>query len=231
MDQILLARPHVIKGIEIQMRKGNRRNRLENSYTYKTSASNDYKNSSFPKKSCLKTVQIDPEASSLNLPERIYCVHITNLSPYLTGEDLSTKFGWPLGDILIDVSTDDPSSPMECWMKRMNNKTLADEFVKKWDGQKLFQLEIKCTVEEDKPELCNKFRIGQCSKMDAICDWDHVVCTAKGSCSNDCSYGHDPGVKTGFKDRKFYYFITSITEFLLIFSGTEQHVSNKNHWI
>ena len=190
------------------MKKGNRKNRLENSFVHKTSSttSNDYKNNISQKRSCLKVVQIDPQASSLSLPDKIYCVHITNLSPHLSGDYLATKFNWPLGDILIDPSTNDQSSTIECWIKRMEDKRMADDFVKKWNGQKLIQSRIECTVEEDELEFCNKFRIGQCPKTDDVCDWDHVVCTAKGSCSNDCRHGHDVGVKTGFRDRKFHFF-------------------------
>jgi hypothetical protein len=167
-----------------------------------------------PKKSNLKQVQIgmfnvfvirivlliyflDPQISSVNIPKKIYCIHITNLPSNATAEILSKKFSWSMGSILINL-LNNQSLSIECWLKGIDQLKKAKDFVQQWNGQMILRSKIQCEIEEDKLELCNKFRIGQCSKTSEDCDWEHIMCTANGKCSNDCLYGHEEGMKTGY---------------------------------
>ena len=100
-----------------------------------------------------------------------------------------------MGSILINSSADDQTSSIECWLKGFNDKQTADEFVDDWSGQRILGFKIDCDIEEDRLELCNKFRTGECSKTSEVCDWEHITCTANGKCSSDCPYGHREGMK------------------------------------
>src|SRR5438045_3265748 len=119
----------------------------------------------------------------MNIPKKIYCIHITNLPSNVDGEILSKKFNWPIDSILINSSLDNQSSPIECWLKDIRDLEWAEEFVEQWDGQSVLRSKIKCEVEEDKLDFCNKFRIGTCPKTSDVCDWEHIMCTANGRCS------------------------------------------------
>jgi hypothetical protein len=134
---------------------------------------------------------------------KIYCVHVTNLPSDVDADFLSIKFNWSMGNILMNSSIDNQSSPIECWLKGIDELQAAQEFVKDWDGQIVSGSRIACDVEEDRLELCKKFRTGECPKTSEVCDWEHIMCTANGRCSNDCPYGHKEGMKSGLiNDRK-----------------------------
>ena len=150
---------------------------------------------------------LDSEVSAIDLPKKVYCVHIKNLPSNVDGDVLAKKFGWPLSCILFNSPIDDQSSTTECSLKGMGDRQMAENFVSKWDGEKVSGRKIECDVDEDKLDLCKNFRVGQCSKADDVCDWEHIKCTTRGTCSNDCPYGHDEGVKTGFHDSKLYSLI------------------------
>ena len=138
-------------------------------------------------------------------PKKVYCVRIENIPSNVDGQTLARKFNWPLGYILINSSPDDQSSSIECWLKEMNDRRAAEDFVQKWDKTSFLGSSISCTIEEDQPDLCKNFRAGMCIMASDGCDWDHVKCTANGMCARDCPYGHDKGVKTGtYKYSKFY---------------------------
>ncbi len=146
---------------------------------------------------------LDPEISTVNMQKIIYCVHVTNLPSNADAEFLSRKFNWPMGNILMNSPTDNSSSPIECWLKGFNELQAAREFIKDWDEQRILGLRINCDIKDDRLELCNKFRTGECSKTNEVCDWEHIPCTANGKCSMDCLYGHKEGMKSGLiNDRK-----------------------------
>jgi hypothetical protein len=129
------------------------------------------------------------------MQKKVYRVHITNLPSNADAEILSTKLNWPMGSILMNSSTDDPTSSIECWLKGFNNKQTADEFVDDWNGQRILGSKIHCDAKDDELELCYKFCTGECSKTSEACDWEHISCTANGKCSNSCPYGHSRGTK------------------------------------
>jgi hypothetical protein len=125
-----------------------------------------------------------------------------NLPSNASAELLSKKFSWDLDRILINAPIN-PSSSIECWLKGFDELEDAEEFVEFWNGQMILRSKIECEVAEDKLEFCYKFRIGQCPRTSEDCDWEHIMCTANGKCSNDCLYGHEGGMKTGhFNDCK-----------------------------
>jgi hypothetical protein len=226
VDKALLDRPHIIKNIELQLTKGSRKGRFEPFTPAKTTeaAWNNNNTSAAPKKSNMKQATIgmstfftcfvcfcrlisylllnfiDPEITVVNIPNKIYCIHIRNLPSNADAETLSIKFNWPMGNILMDSSTDNQSSSIECWLKGFNELQAARNFVQDWNEQIILGSEIDCDVEEDRLELCNKFRIGECPKTSEACDWEHIMCTANGRCSNDCLLGHKEGMKTGYKN-------------------------------
>jgi hypothetical protein len=134
----------------------------------------------------------------LNIPKKIYCIHITNLPSNADAEILSKKFSWTIDNIVINSPFDNQSSPIECWLKGIDEQQEAENFVQRWNGQLILGLKIACEVEEDQLELCKEFRIGKCPKKTDVCDWGHIMCTADGRCSSDCPYGHREGLKTGY---------------------------------
>jgi len=95
----------------------------------------------------------------------------------------------------MDSSVSEPASLTQCWLKNANNETEVDNFVQYWNGKAIGGSIIQCEKEEDELELCNKFQFGQCSKSSDECHWKHVPCTAKGTCSSACPYGHAFGMK------------------------------------
>jgi hypothetical protein len=129
----------------------------------------------------------DKQISSLNLPERKYCINITNLSVNIDAEVLSERFEWYICDIVMDTSVSNPASLTQCWLKNANNERVVDNFVQHWNGKVIGGSIIKCE---------NKFQFGQCSKSSDECHWKHVPCTAKGTCSSACPYGHAFGMKS-----------------------------------
>ncbi len=140
--------------------------------------------------------------STVNMPKKVYCVLIKNLPSNVDAETLSTKFNWSMGDILMNSSTDNQSASIECWLKSIDELQTAQDFRRDWHGQIILGSRIDCDVEEDRLEFCNKFRIGVCRKTSEVCDWEHIMCTANGKCSNDCQYGHRAGMKIGFKNNR-----------------------------
>ncbi len=129
------------------------------------------------------------------MQKRVYCVHIANLPSNADAEFLSTKLNWPMGSILMNSPADDPTSSIECWLKGFNDRQAANELVDNWNKQRILGSIVDCDVEDDKLELCYKFRTGECSKTSEVCDWEHIPCTANGNCSSDCPYGHKEGMK------------------------------------
>ena len=138
------------------------------------------------------------------MQKEVYRVHITNLSLNTDAEYLSTKFNWAMGSTLMSSSTNNPKSSVECWLKGFNSRQTAEQFVEDWNGETISGSQIVCDVEEDRLELCNKFRTGECRKTSEVCDWEHIPCTANGKCSNDCPYGHPQGMKGRLTNNRKY---------------------------
>jgi hypothetical protein len=115
------------------------------------------------------------------------------------------KFDWPIENIIMNSSFDNQSLKIECWLKGIDGRRMAEDFVQHWNGQEILRSKIECVIEEDKLEFCYKFRNGTCTKKSDYCDWEHIVCTENGKCSNECPYGHKEGDKTGFINSKLYF--------------------------
>lgn len=140
----------------------------------------------------------DSEVSQLQAHDKIYCIHITKLAPTVDAERLSEKFGCNIRNILMNSCCNDRSSTIECWLKHIEDRRTAEDFVDRWDGAVILESRIDCVLEEDRFELCNKYRVGKCPKSDEDCDWDHIMCTADGKCPKDCYFGHKEGTKSGY---------------------------------
>jgi hypothetical protein len=85
---------------------------------------------------------------------------------------------------------------MQCWLKNANDEREVDNFVRRWNKKAISGSIIQCEKEEDELELCNKFQFGRCRMSNDECHWEHVPCTAEGTCSSACSYGHEAGMKS-----------------------------------
>ena len=233
MDKALLDRPHKINNIELNLKKATRKSR---SQTHTTAESSQIPRSNYSsavrKKSNLKQVTIskstivtcfdlrsnvlDSETTTINIPNKVYCIHISNLPPNTDAATIWRKFGWSIRNILMESSSGTSSSSLQCWLKDVPNRQRAEEFVKDWDGETISGSQIVCDVEEDRLELCNKFRTGECRKTSEVCDWEHISCTANGKCSNDCPYGHSEGMKGRLTiNRKYRRFQMLFSDILL----------------
>ncbi|CAF3736525.1 unnamed protein product [Rotaria sordida] len=195
VDRTLLNEPHEINNISVNIKKGHRHsfNGSSDSNESLTTANNNNQTTT-PRKSILK-VNFDSQISSLCLPEPKYCIHIKDLPTDVDAERLSVEFNWSIYDILMGSTLDDQSSSMECWLKSPDNQAQIDEFIQNSKQRKINGSIIQCEKEEDQLELCKFFRTGQCEKPDDNCHWAHVKCTANGTCSRDCPYGHVKGLK------------------------------------
>ncbi len=217
VDRILLASPHRIGRIDVSVKKGDknmpRRRSPTPGPTPKTQNNNNNTSGLILKKSNLKQVTMsmctifilnsiilsvfysDEQISCLNLPAKKHRIYITNLSVNIDAETLSEKFDWDIYDIVMDPPVGDQASPRQCWLKNPNSETEVDDFVERWNGKVISGSIIQCEKEEDELELCNKFQFGRCQKSSDVCHWEHVPCTAKGTCSSICPYGHESEMK------------------------------------
>jgi len=145
--------------------------------------------------SVLSIFYSDEQISCLSLPLKKYRIHVTNLPANTDAETLSEEFDWDIYDIVMDPSTANRALPTQCWLKNANNEREVDDFVRRWNRKTVGVSIIQCEKEEDEFELCNKFQFGRCPKSSDVCHWEHVPCTARGTCSSTCPYGHELGMK------------------------------------
>ncbi len=223
VDRILLASPHRIGRIDVSVKKGERNMPRRRSPTPgptpKTQNNNNNNSGLILKKSNLKQVTMsmciifvlnsiilsgfysDEQISRLELPAIKYCIHITNLPVNIDAETLSDEFVWDIYDIVMDPSISDQASPRQCWLKNPNSEGEVDDFVKRWNRKVISGSSIQCEKQEDALELCNQFQLGRCQKTSDVCHWEHVPCTAEGTCSSICPYGHKFGMKAEHDSR------------------------------
>ena len=97
--------------------------------------------------------------------------------------------------IVFNAAEIRPSAPKECWLKASHDQRALENFVQRWQGKEIQGSVIHCEKEEDELELCNFDRLGKCRNSAEDCLWEHVECTARGSCASTCRYGHQRGVK------------------------------------
>ena len=145
--------------------------------------------------SILSIFYSDEQISCLELPKKSR-IHITDLPANADAEHLSETFDWDIYDIVMDPSTGDQGRSMQLWLKNANNEKEVNDFVKRWDKETIGGSIIRCEKEEDELELCGKFQFGRCRKTSDECHWEHVPCTAQGTCSSTCPYGHQFGMKS-----------------------------------
>ena len=219
VDKILVYAPHRIGRIDVNVRKGDRQVRRRRSPTPGRTSERHEKNNppdAIPKKSNLKTVTIstsiicfalncnifylffpDDRVSCFELNIKKYRIHITNLPANVDAETLSGKFSWDIYDIVMNASNANQTSFTECWLKNADSEQAVDDFIRQWHNKKTIGGSIiQCTKEEDDLELCNKFQFGRCEKSADECHWEHIPCTAEGTCASTCSRGHPPGMKS-----------------------------------
>ena len=95
----------------------------------------------------------------------------------------------------MDPSDNDRALSTQCRLKNASNEKV-DDFVRRWNRKDISGRMIQCKKEEDELELCNKFQFGCCPKSSDICHWEHILCTANGTCASTCPYGHESGIKS-----------------------------------
>ncbi|CAF4929790.1 unnamed protein product, partial [Rotaria sp. Silwood1] len=121
---------------------------------------------------------------------------INNHFSQYDAEILSQEFDWDIYDIVMNSSNNDRALSTECWLKNTNDEREVDNFVQRRNGRSIRGSIIQCEKEEDEIEFCNKFQFGLCEKSSDECHWEHIPCTANGTCSSTCPYGHACGMKT-----------------------------------
>ncbi|CAF1416937.1 unnamed protein product [Adineta ricciae] len=186
VDRILLDCPHCIGDVDVEVKKGNRRSLMQEKTTI---------TESIPRKSSLKQVKMNDTVACIYIPEKRYRVHITNLPNDINAEELSREFTWSIYDIVMAPSDNYFNRKAECWLKYADNERVINNFITKWHEKSIHQSVIHCEKEEDELELCNKFQFGQCTQ-DNDCHWEHIKCTANGTCASTCPYGHEKYVKS-----------------------------------
>ncbi|CAF1259155.1 unnamed protein product [Didymodactylos carnosus] len=70
-----------------------------------------------------------------------YSVHITNLSDDITAEYLSENLRYSIGDILMNPSEN------ECWIRRFERKSVADQLVTNLNSRRICGKAIQCPLE------------------------------------------------------------------------------------
>ena len=135
---------------------------------------------------------LDDTVECMHIPAKRYRVHITNLPNDINAEELSREFTWSIYDIVMAPS--DNYRKAECWLKHDNERAI-NNFITEWHEKSIHKSVIRCEKEEDELELCNKFQFGQCTYGND-CHWEHIKCTADGTCASTCPYGHEKGVKS-----------------------------------
>ncbi|CAF1157811.1 unnamed protein product [Rotaria sp. Silwood1] len=131
---------------------------------------------------------------------RPYCVHITNLPPSITSEQLSLIFEVHVADILIRpqaIPEENEISEMLPWeasIKHSGNHQIVEKLVKKLGRRQLdsYTIQCECIQEEVHPsQLCEQFEIGQC-KYQNDCNFKHWMCNEPDTCEDEnCWFGHN----------------------------------------
>ncbi|CAF4214561.1 unnamed protein product [Rotaria sp. Silwood2] len=224
VDRVLLHSPHRIEGIDVNVKKDNRNYFRRSSPTPEPTPKIDKNNTEVgPKKSNLKQVTMNEQVSCLSLPAKKYLIHITNLPANIDVETLSQEFDWDIYDIVMDPSINDRALSTQCWLKNANDEREVDNFVQSRNGRSIRGSIIQCEKEEDEIEFCNKFQFGQCEKSSDECHWEHISCTAKGTCSLICPYGHSIGMKTVHDSPN-----TKSTDYRIKIAGFKTEVTPQN---
>ena len=128
-------------------------------------------------------------------PGKGYRIHVMNLPRNVSAKELALDFKWPISDIVMKPSLDDPSKGAECWLIDSEKKQSINQFIRRWNGQKLDRSTIECEREEFDLELCTRNRFGTCAQSATTCLWEHIDCKDVKNCSNYCPFGHPRGIR------------------------------------
>ncbi|CAF1104598.1 unnamed protein product [Rotaria magnacalcarata] len=120
-----------------------------------------------------------------------FCVHVKNIPPQVSGEQLATLFGSRVWDVLIRKGKFVDVDPFEAWILKLNSMAKAQqlaESIKIIDG-----INIECNAEQEPLNewtLCSGNRDGWC-KHGNNCIYRHITCTYGDECTIDqCPYSH-----------------------------------------
>ena len=117
-----------------------------------------------------------------------YCIHVTNLCPSVSAEDLAEKFVIPIQMIIVDTVN------KEAWINNIYNKQTAENKAAQHNGQRYGRLVANCKSMLEQvqlSELCTFFSNNACRNTDAKCRRKHVKCQDYDTCSQEhCYLGH-----------------------------------------
>ncbi len=125
-------------------------------------------------------------------PEDIkFCVHVRNVPPDVSGEQLAKIFNSNVWDVLIRKGSDPDRDPFEAWI--MNISTMSDAEQLAVSVKFIGDMVIQCDAEIEPLNewtLCSGNRDGYC-KHKHDCIYRHVTCASGDKCTNvECPFSH-----------------------------------------
>ncbi|CAF1333720.1 unnamed protein product, partial [Rotaria sp. Silwood1] len=129
-----------------------------------------------------------------------FCIHVTNIPPDVTGEELSQIFNKPVANIVIkpgfrryESLASDKSVDSEAWINNIGDERQARNLANKNSNKTLHGFQIKCDVTSEPIypfELCRNYRTGLCN-YEIKCFFKHIMCNQPENCPDEqCPYGH-----------------------------------------
>lgn len=125
-----------------------------------------------------------------------FCVHVRNVPPGVSGEQLATTFETRIWNVLIRKGADPDEDLAEAWI--MNIPSMADAEQLAASVQSIEGIEVQCEAGKEPLNewtLCSGNRDGWC-KHGNNCIYRHITCTDGDQCSNEeCPFSHTTGRK------------------------------------
>ena len=125
--------------------------------------------------------------TGLTVPGEKYCIHVTNLCPSVSAEQLAKMFGLHAGLIIIDTVE------KAAWIKNLHTNDIAEYKARQNQNKRIGKQSIKCRAMQEQvqlSELCLYFRNNTCQHGDR-CIRKHVNCQDYDTCiKQDCYLGH-----------------------------------------
>ena len=120
-----------------------------------------------------------------------FCVHVKNLPPSISGEQLAIVFESRVWNVLIRKGADPSRDLGEAWI--LNIPTLVDAEQRVTSVQSIDGMEVQCQAGEEPLNewtLCSGNRHGWC-RHDKNCIYRHITCTSGDQCTNEeCPFSH-----------------------------------------
>jgi hypothetical protein len=120
-----------------------------------------------------------------------FSVHVRNIPPHVSGEQLATIFNSNVWDIIIRKGIHPDTDPFEAWIMNIAVESDAEELattINCIDG-----VDVQCNVEREPLNewtLCNGNRDGYC-KYGNNCVYRHVTCVSGDGCQKEeCPFSH-----------------------------------------